>query len=87
MVVTQDLLLLVPVGAAQVTTFLARSSRAGAIQGQSDEATVVEGFVALGLTDGGDHGSSRDGGGESLREVGERVIAEALANVQGAAGP
>ena len=54
MVVPEDLALLIPVGAAQLTNLLARSSGAGAIEGQAEEAAVVEGLVTLGLAQGGD---------------------------------
>ena len=85
-VITLDLVFLVPVGTAEITNFLARPSGAGAIQGQPDEAAVVEGLVALGLTHGGDRRPPRHRRVEPRGEIAERVIAEARGNLQGAAG-
>src|ERR1700745_4120512 len=52
-VVAEDLSLLISIRTAQITVFFACSSGAGSIQGKADEAAVIEGFVALGLTHGG----------------------------------
>ena len=84
--VAEDLPFLVPVRTAQITTLFVRSSGAGSIQGQSDEAAVIEGLVALGLTHGGDRRLARDRRVESLGEVSQGIIAEAAGNIQGA-GP
>jgi hypothetical protein len=65
MMVAEDLSSLVSVGAAQIASLFLRSSGAGPVHSQSHEAAVIEGFVALGLTHGGDRclaghaGSSR----------------------------
>ena len=86
MVVAEDLFFLVAVGTAQLTELFAGSSGARSIQGQSDEAAVVEGLVALGLTHGGDRRLPRHRRVEPLGEVTERIVAEAPGNIQGAAG-
>src|SRR5271157_1154659 len=85
--VAEDLPFLVPVGTAQIAALFMRSSGAGSIQGQSDEAAVIEGLVALGLTKGGDRRPPRDRWVEPFGEVTERILTEALGNIQGAPGP
>jgi hypothetical protein len=60
--VAEDLPLLIPVPTAQITTFVVRSSGPGSIDRQAQEAAVVEGLVALGLTHGGDDGLACGGG-------------------------
>ena len=87
MVVAEDLPLLIPIRTAQITVFFARSSGAGSIQGQADEAAVIESFVALGLTHGSDCRPPRRRRVEACGEVAEGIIAEALGDLQGAAGP
>ncbi len=84
-VVAEDFPLLIPVRTAEVTNLFAGSSSAGSIQGQADEAAVVEGLVALGLTHGGDGRPPGHRRVEPLGEIAQRIIAEALGNVQGAA--
>lgn len=42
MVVAQDILFLIPVGETEATNLLMGSSGAGSIQGQPDEAAIVE---------------------------------------------
>ena len=71
---------------APIAALFLRSSGAGSIQGQADEAAVVERFMALGLMNGGDRRLARDPGIEPFREVTERVVAEAPGNLHGAAG-
>jgi hypothetical protein len=68
-----------------MANFFVRPSGAGAIQGQPDEAAVVEGFVALGLAHGGDRRPPRHLRVEPRGEIAERVVAEARGNIQGAA--
>ena len=78
--------MLIPVGTAQLTNLLARSSGAGAIEGQAEEAAVVKGLVALGLMPGGDRRPPPHRRVEPCGEVTEGSGAEALGNVESAAG-
>jgi hypothetical protein len=50
MMVAEDLSLLVSVGTTQISRLFMGSSGSGSVQGQSNEAAVVEGLMALGLT-------------------------------------
>src|SRR5208337_2758161 len=84
MMVAEDFPLLIPDGTAPITTLFVRSSSAGSIQGQSNEGAIIEGLVALGLTHGGDDGLACNRRVESLREVSERIVAEAAGHAQGA---
>ena len=82
--VAEDLSFLVPYGTAEITTLFLRSSGAGPVQSQSDEAAVLEGFVALGLMNGGDRGLTGHRRVESLREVSQGIIPEVAGYSQGA---
>ena len=86
MMVTEDLSFRVPYGTAEITTLFPRSSGAGPVQGQPEEAAVLEGFVALGLMNGGDRRLTGHRRVEPLREVSQGIIAEAAGDSQGA-GP
>lgn len=65
---------------------MARSSGAGSAQ-EADQDTAVERLCAPRLTNGGDRPPPRDYRVESIGEVAERVIAEALGKIQGPRTP
>jgi hypothetical protein len=83
-VVTENLLFPIAVGAAQITNLFPGPAHAAAIQRESNEAAVLESFVALGLTHGRDHRLPRDPWVEPRGEIAEGVVPEAPGNVQGA---
>ena len=78
--VANDLLFLVAHGTAKITNLFLRSSGAGSIQGQSNEAAVVKRLVALRLMDGGDRRLARRIGVEPFGEV----TVEAAKSIRGA---
>jgi hypothetical protein len=84
-VIAEDLPLPVPVGTTPAADLLAGARYARSIDGQPEEAAVVEGLVALGLADGRDRGTPGPLGAEPLGEVAEGVIPEAR-NLQRSAG-
>src|SRR3989442_13271035 len=73
-------------GTTQGTGGRARSPDGGSVDGQSDKAAVVEGFVAFGAAKGG--GQSRAGRSriQPLGEVAQRVIAKRSTHAQPAPG-
>ena len=85
--VTHDLLLRIPVRPAQLTASFVRPSSSRSIQGQSDEAPLIEGLVPLGLAQGGGSRHPRLLRVESLAEIGQRVIPKTASHRQGVAGP
>src|SRR5271155_1279403 len=62
--------------ATEVTAMVGSPSRAGAVDGQTDPAAVVEGLVALGATDQGEQGLPCWTGSEPLGEIAQGIVTE-----------
>jgi hypothetical protein len=77
--VAEDLSLLVSLGTTQIANLFLRSSGTRPIQGQSNEAAIVEGLVALGLTHCREGCLAGDTGVKSFGEITEGVVSEAAA--------
>src|SRR3974390_2106191 len=84
MMIAEDLLFLIPHGAAEITTLFPRSSGTGSIQGQTNEGTVVKGLVPLGLMNRGDRRLPCHRRVQSLREVSQGIVAETAGYAYGA---
>jgi hypothetical protein len=57
-------------------TLVSPPSRTGAIDGQTDPAAIIKGFVALGATDEGEQGLPGGTGIEPLGEITQRIVTE-----------
>jgi len=68
MLITENLFLRVALRPTEATALLGRPSRTGAIDGQTDPATIIKSLVALGTADEGEQRLPRWTGVEPLGE-------------------
>src|SRR6266403_872649 len=76
MLIAQNLFLGIVLRAAERTALVATPSCPGAIDGQTDPAAIIKGFVALGVTDEGEQGLPGGTGIEPLGEITQRIVTE-----------
>ena len=77
MAITPDLLVGIPIRAAQRTCRFAAASHGGSIHRQSNDGSILESFVALGAVQHVNERLSRGRGVDPFGEIVERIIAEA----------
>src|SRR5260370_4177154 len=76
MLIAQDLFRGVLLWPAEVAALVGSPSRTGAVDGKTDPAAIVKGFVAFGTADEGEQGLPRRTGIEPLGEIAQRIVTE-----------
>src|SRR6516165_7533940 len=76
MLIAQNLFRRVLLWPTEVAALVGSPSRSGAVDGQTDPAAIVKGFVAFGTADQGEQGLPRRTGIEPLGEIAQGIVTE-----------